>query len=391
MSNSPLVDYVKISPRRNSPRQDNIKKITIHHMAGNLTVEQCGQLFQTRQASSNYGIGTDGRVGMYVEEKDRSWCSSSPSNDHQAITIEVANDGGEPDWHVSDKALAKCIDLCVDICQRNGIKRLNFTGDASGNLTQHNYFTATACPGPYLKSKFNYIADEVNRRLGSGSVLPQDAPTQVICGYASKGDLKAFAALMEDIGTAVIYPKDGYIASVLALSRGDQKKVVDLGVSLGVPVAAYEAEKTFGTPVSRDKYSNQVEVFTDDLYCRTEPNLSRATRLGFVTPGIYNVLETKDLRQDSDNGYFWYRIEADLWIPHGDWLKYYPAEEISPDDKDKEIAALQAEIERLTQELATLNTKLEDTQAKNRQLSVGMKTATSDMVSIAAIADTYKP
>lgn len=167
MSNSSLVDYTLISPNKNSPRNDTIKKITIHHMAGNLTVEQCGAGFakSSRQASSNYGIGTDGRVGMYVEEKDRSWCSSSPENDHQAITIEVANDGGEPDWHVSDKAYNKLIELCVDICKRNGIEKLNFTGDATGNLTMHKYFTATACPGPYLSSKFPEIAEAVNQRL----------------------------------------------------------------------------------------------------------------------------------------------------------------------------------------------------------------------------------
>lgn len=168
MSNSPLVDYVKISPNCTKPRKDKIKKITIHHMAGNLTVERCGEVFapSTRKASSNYGIGSDGRVGMYVEEKNRSWCSSNADNDHQAVTIEVANDGGAPDWHVSDLALTKLIDLCVDICKRNGIEKLNFTGDKTGNLTMHKYFTATTCPGAYLESKFPYIAEEVNKRLG---------------------------------------------------------------------------------------------------------------------------------------------------------------------------------------------------------------------------------
>ena len=107
---------------------------------------------------------------MYVEEKDRAWTSSNADNDHQAITIEVANNGGGPNWPVSDTALAKLIDLCVDICKRNGIKQLNYTGDASGNLTRHNMFAATACPGPYLQSKFPYIANEVNKRL----VVPVD-------------------------------------------------------------------------------------------------------------------------------------------------------------------------------------------------------------------------
>ena len=89
MSNSSLISYTKISPNRTSPRKKPIRKITIHHMAGNLTVEQCGAVFAptSRKASSNYGIGTDGRIGMYVEEKDRAWTSSSPDNDNQAVTI----------------------------------------------------------------------------------------------------------------------------------------------------------------------------------------------------------------------------------------------------------------------------------------------------------------
>ena len=166
MSNSSLVQFTKLSPNKNK-RLNKIDKITIHHMAGNLTVEQCGNVFapKSREASSNYGIGSDGRIGMYVEESDRSWCSSNAANDHRAITIEVANDGGAPNWHVSDKALESLINLCVDICKRNNIAKLNYTGDKSGNLTRHNMFVATTCPGPYLQSKFPYIAEEVNKRL----------------------------------------------------------------------------------------------------------------------------------------------------------------------------------------------------------------------------------
>lgn len=166
-TNSKLVSYTKLSPNCTKPRKNTIKKITIHHMAGNLSVETCGNLFANakRRASSNYGIGSDGRIALYVEEKNRSWCSSSAANDNQAITIEVANDEIGGSWHISDKAYKSLINLCVDICQRNGIKELIFTGDASGNLTQHNYFAATACPGEYLKSRFPDIAKEVNKRL----------------------------------------------------------------------------------------------------------------------------------------------------------------------------------------------------------------------------------
>ena len=112
---------------------------------------------------------------MYVEEANRSWCSGSRENDHQAITIEVANDSGAPEWHVSDKAMKKLIALCVDICKRNGIEKLNFTGDKSGNLTMHKYFQDTSCPGQYLESKFPYIANEVNKALG---VADESKPTE---------------------------------------------------------------------------------------------------------------------------------------------------------------------------------------------------------------------
>lgn len=177
MSNSSLVDYTKLSPYCSKPRSGKIKKITIHHMAGNLSVETCGNVFQSSRSSANYGVGTDGRVGLYVEEENRAWTSSNANNDNQAVTIEVANDGGAPDWHVSDTALEKTIQLCVDICKRNGIKELKFTGDKTGNLTMHKYFVATACPGPYLESKFPYIAAEVNKRLGAGGPTVEEKPT----------------------------------------------------------------------------------------------------------------------------------------------------------------------------------------------------------------------
>ena len=169
MSNSSLICYTKLSPNCNKPRNHVLDTITIHHMAGNLSVEACGEMFarSSRKASSNYGVGTDGRIALYVDEANRSWCSSSPENDHRAVTIEVANCGGEPYWPVSDKAYAALLDLVTDICRRNGIKQLRYTGDKTGNLTMHKWFAATACPGPYLESRFPAIAAEVNRRLSA--------------------------------------------------------------------------------------------------------------------------------------------------------------------------------------------------------------------------------
>lgn len=170
MSNSGLVNYIRISPNRTIPREGTIKNIVIHHMAGNLTVETCGNVFapRSRRASSNYGIGSDGRVGMYVEEKDRAWTTGNRI-DHSSVTIEVADDVIGNGWHSSDKAMNKLVELCADICRRNGIARLNYTGGKSGNLLMHKWYQATDCPGAYLESKFPWIASEVNKKLSGNT------------------------------------------------------------------------------------------------------------------------------------------------------------------------------------------------------------------------------
>ena len=131
------------------------------------------------KASSNYGIDSNGRIAMYVEERNRSWATSSSSNDNRAVTIEVANDGGAPSWHVSDKALAALIRLVADICKRNGIKKLLWKNDKSligqvdkQNMTVHRWFAPKACPGDYLYSRHSYIAEQVNKKLN-----PAPAPS----------------------------------------------------------------------------------------------------------------------------------------------------------------------------------------------------------------------
>lgn len=177
MSNSTLVDYTRLTHNCSKPRSGKICRITIHHMAGNLTVEQCASVFSgTRQASSNYGIGTDGRVGLYVEECNRAWTSSSKANDNLAVTIEVANSKAEEPWPVSDAAYEKLILLCTDICRRNGKTKLLYLGDKATTLayqpaddemvlTMHQWFAATNCPGAYLKARFGEIAERVTEKL----------------------------------------------------------------------------------------------------------------------------------------------------------------------------------------------------------------------------------
>jgi len=167
MSNSNLVDIVLLSPN-SSPRTAKIDAITIHHMATVSSAEACAASFlpTSRKASANYCIGNDGDVVLSVDESRRAWTSSNAANDNRAITIEVSNSERGGDWPVSDAALNKLLDLCEDICRRNGIEKLSYTGDLSGNMTLHKWFASTACPGPYLESKMPWIAEEVNRRLG---------------------------------------------------------------------------------------------------------------------------------------------------------------------------------------------------------------------------------
>lgn len=210
MSNSSLVSYTKLSPHYRSRGGKKISKITIHHMAGNFSVETCGNIFnRSGVKSSNYGIGSDGRIALYVEEKNRAVTSSSTANDSVAVTIEVANSTSGPDWKVSDKAYAALIDLCVDICKRNNIKALEYTGNKNGNLTRHNMFSSTTCPGPYLQGKFASIAAEVNSRLNA-EVAPQ-------ANVLTKGDK----------GNAV---------------KTLQEKLIKLGYDLG----SYGADGSFG-------------------------------------------------------------------------------------------------------------------------------------------------
>lgn len=198
MSNSPLVDYTRISPNKNSPRNHKIDTITIHCVVGQCTVETLGNIFAptSRQASSNYGVGTDGKVGMYVEEKDRSWCSSNATNDNRAVTIEVASDTKHP-YAVNDRAFAALLDLVTDICKRNGIKKLVWSTKKADrvnhkngcNMTVHRDYANKSCPGDYLYNRHGEIAAEVNRRLGVADTAPDAGAAQGVTVYTvKKGD-----------------------------------------------------------------------------------------------------------------------------------------------------------------------------------------------------------
>lgn len=174
MSNSPLVEYTLISPNKTTNRNHKIDTITIHCTAGQCTIESLGAIFapKTRKASSNYGIDRNGKIGMFVEEKDRSWCTSSSENDNRAVTIEVSSTASAP-FRVNDAAYESLIKLVADICKRNGIKKLVWSekkGDRvehrnGCNMTVHRDYAAKDCPGKYLYDKHPDIVKRVNAIL----------------------------------------------------------------------------------------------------------------------------------------------------------------------------------------------------------------------------------
>lgn len=178
MSNSPLATYTRITKNKTSPRNHAIDTITIHCIVGQWTAKQGCDYFATtdRQCSANYVVGKDGSIGLSVDEKDRSWCSSNGTNDNRAITIEVASDTTHP-YAVTVKAYAALLDLVTDICKRNGIKKLVWSTNKNDrvnhrngcNMTVHRDFANKACPGEYLYSRHGEIAAEVNRRLQGAS------------------------------------------------------------------------------------------------------------------------------------------------------------------------------------------------------------------------------
>ena len=265
MSNSPLVDYTRISPNKNSPRNHKIDTITIHCVVGQCTVETLGNIFAptSRQASSNYGVGTDGKIGMYVEEKDRSWCSSNAANDNRAVTIEVASDTKHP-YAVNDRAFAALLDLVTDICKRNGIKKLVWSTKKADrvnhkngcNMTVHRDYANKSCPGDYLYNRHGEIAAEVNRRLGVADTAPDAGAAQGVTVYTvKKGDtlsqiaakygttyqaIAAYNGIKNPnairVGQKIKIPAS---TAPAALKKGDRVKVLNAVTSDGKPFRTY--------------------------------------------------------------------------------------------------------------------------------------------------------
>ena len=183
-TNSNMVAYTKLSPNHSGQRTHGIDRITPHCVVGQCTAEGLGDWFakSSTQASSNYGIDKNGRVGLYVEEKNRSWCSSSGANDQRAVTIECASDTSEP-YAMNSAVYATLIKLCVDICKRNGKKKLIWFGDKDKTLnyspksdemilTVHRWFANKSCPGNWLYARLGDLASKVTAQLGGAASTP---------------------------------------------------------------------------------------------------------------------------------------------------------------------------------------------------------------------------
>ena len=213
MSNSGLVVYTKLSPNHSGQRTHSIDRIIPHCVVGQLSCESICGCFTSpeREASCNYGIGTDGRISLCVEEKNRSWCSSSNANDQRAVTIECSSDKTAP-YAMTDAVYAALIDLCTDICKRNGKSKLLWFGDKNKTLayepkademiiTVHRWFANKSCPGDWLYNRLGDLAAKVTSRLGGGSQQPSGTLYRVQTGaYKQKANADAQLAKVKAAG-----------------------------------------------------------------------------------------------------------------------------------------------------------------------------------------------
>ena len=228
MGNSGLICYTKLSPNHSGQRTHTIDRITPHCVVGQLSCETICDCFPAgRNASCNYGIGSDGRISLCVEEKNHSWCSSSNANDQRAVTIECASDKSEP-YAMTTAVYASLVKLCVDICQRNGKKKLLWFGDKAKTLaynpaademviTVHRWFAAKSCPGDWLYNRLGDLAAQVTAQLGGGSGLQ--------------------ASTLKDLTEAQV------IAKVGGLFTADQK---ESGILASVSLAQFILESGYG-------------------------------------------------------------------------------------------------------------------------------------------------
>lgn len=322
MSNSSLVTYTKISPNRTSPRNHKIDTITIHCTAGNGTAESILNLAHfvnynsTAGASCNYAIGQDGSIGLGVEEKDRSWCTSNRDNDHRAITIEVSSSHVHP-YAVSEAAYKSLINLLVDICQRNGIPKLLWKGEKSligcpdqQNMTVHRWFANKECPGEYLYSRHAQIAGEVNGRLGKTDISESasETPNDSILKVGDLVSLKSDATFYN--GTDVpnwVKNRNWFIKKI----NGD-RVVIDKSEDNKNAINSPINEKFLTVVKPKTDTPYMVKVSVSDLNIRKGPG-TNYDNTGHVTgKGVFTIVEVSS-GAGSDAG--WGKLKSGAgWI-----------------------------------------------------------------------------
>lgn len=296
-TNSKLVNYTRISPNRSVNKNHKIDTVSIHCVVGQCSVETLGSIFAStsKEASSNYGIGYDGRIGMYVEEKDRSWCTSSASNDNRAITIEVASDTYHP-YRVNDAAYKSLIKLLVDICKRNGIKKLVWSTNKSErvnhlngcNMTVHRDYANKSCPGDYLYNLHGQIAKEVNAQLGSDT----SSTTKKTLYRVRKTwkDVKSQKGAFNDLSNA--------------------KKCAD--ENKGYSVFDENGKAVYTSKAANSTISFKVQISISDLNIRKGPGTNYATTGRFTGKGVFTIVETK---QGTGSAKGWGKLKSGAgWI-----------------------------------------------------------------------------
>lgn len=296
-TNSKLVNYTRISPNRSVNRNHKIDTVSIHCVVGQCSVETLGSIFAStsKEASSNYGIGYNGRIGMYVEENDRSWCTSSASNDNRAITIEVASDTYHP-YRVNGVAYKSLIKLLVDICKRNGIKKLVWSTNKSErvnhlngcNMTVHRDYANKSCPGDYLYNLHGQIAKEVNAQLGSGS----SSTTKKTLYHVRKTwkDVKSQKGAFNNLSNA--------------------KKCADK--NKGYSIFDENGKAVYTSKAANSTSSFKVQISIPDLNIRKGPGTNYATTGRFTGKGVFTIVETK---QGTGSAKGWGKLKSGAgWI-----------------------------------------------------------------------------
>lgn len=314
-TNSKMVTYTKLSPNHSGQRTHSIDRITPHCVVGQCTAEGLGDWFYkcSTQASSNYGIDKDGRVGMYVEEKNRSWCSSSAANDQRAITIECASDSSEP-YAFRDIVYKRLIELCIDICKRNDKSKLIWFGDKDKTmkyqpkpdemiLTVHRWFANKSCPGNWMYARMGDLADKVTKALGDAS-----GPGDSDSGSGTKVKWYRVRKTWKDSKTQ----KGAYKVLDNAKACADQNpgyKVFDADGK--VVYESVGGKDPAGSTDSSMKVPFKVQVSISDLNIRTGAGTGYA-RTQFIPVGVYTIVEVKS-GKGSKKG--WGRLKSGAgWI-----------------------------------------------------------------------------